>query len=242
MPKKKVELGLDSRLSESDIAPHIVELIDGRNFLFYPYMKQVSILFDQIDFLEDDVHKLGLDGVFYEKQVGMPFSKVIQTDFTLSLVIKSSKIETSGTGKWMIYIDNELVETIDLNITDGETLYKYSAPILTRNAVVKQVIERPYDLPVTVSERVFINQLYNTQEITAALLHTPFFYVEEIRLKKGDSIILEDTASYFENDTDKDMSYKFNKPIAVRKIKFTSGTPEIMLYFTKMNDIAEAVE
>ncbi len=215
----------DSRVIEKEIAPHISQEIDGRNFVRYKFGHVASF---EIDSFEFDFATFN-SSKFYSKKFLFPLIPVIKNSTRIALTVTADKKEDVI---WSVFLENAVLQTFEISVSKTPKTVFFDTVLPFGEFLLEQIIDKSDDLNLIVSGKIITEFSYPFKKITASNLGTSLFYIERIILKEGDAVSLDSFGSIFESDG-KEKDIIFSVPIACRSISFLSGNPEIFIYWIK---------
>lgn len=215
-------MALDSRVTEKEIAPFIVEEIDARNMIRYKFGQSNKFILDRFKTKVNEE-------LFHQKNIKLMFNKIFRT----RIVIKTTFKADDATVIWKIKEDEKEIFAQEVKVNGTVTITYTHKPQHDEFKIKQYAIS---ESEVDVETLIMIEIDHVLDRITADDLGTSVFYVERLILDPSDHISLGTLANCFENRTNQTKEIIFTKPMATRELLFLNGKPEVVIYFTKLKD------
>jgi len=210
----------DERTAEKEMAPHLTEEIDARNFVCYRHGQSEVYILDEESFLIEKEKHYSLGVQLYHLNL---FDALVTIDMSIEGDEKENVV-------WTIYTDSEEIHSQTINL--GETKeasfsFRPTKEVFDLNQICT------VDEKITAHIKVSVELRHGKSRIVNDDLGCEIFYVDRVILGTGDSVSFGSLANVIKNEGQTKLEYIPVHPITTRSLHFLTGKPQAMFYYLR---------
>lgn len=200
--------------------------IDASNFYIYRFGSEfsVSLFSDTVNTEVDDFS--GLLRINRMDLGSEKYTPVYSRFYRLSISFTSL---VSFNADWVLLVDNKDSYTKSIKVKKGVNSFSAVLPSTLSFFNLQQFLTNSGSISV-VSVKVDCVHRADSRVIRSRDLNRSAFYIQELFLKPGESISVDDDYNILSNLTGVPRHYRFDKPLSTSGFKIVSGNPEVVFY------------